>query len=1536
MTDLEIFHNAPENLSTEELSDYLDQACGDDAPLRTKVESLFAMETKPKEEDFLSQIAVPGMGQSPLEASLQWEPPSVARLQEMLPQYKITGIAGRGGMGAVYRGRQVKLGRDVAIKILPETLKSEDDKLEFSKRFEQEARAMANLDHPAIVAVYDFGETEDGQLYFVMEFIDGMDIHQYLAFHGGTLEQAHAVAITAHVLDALDYAHAHGIIHRDIKPANVLLNNEGRVKIADFGLAKKLEGTGLNTPLDSMVGAVTMTNVAIGTPDFVAPESIDSDKITDHRADLYSVGVMLYQMLTGKIPRGNFKAPSKLRPELDPILDNVVERLLEPDPDDRYNNASEVRWALDPASTQPVPRIDPSLEDTARQVVVAPEVAVIPSDVAPTVAPQPKSRFSPVLIGSITAFLLLAIAGGGYLLWRSQQQETNPVLDLSNADLGRVEEPPPLPADETAPVSVPDAKPKEETAPVPAMTLTEIETPEEKPAPKTAPPLVAGLPEKDDPSPALAKAPPNKPDPSLAEMAEDEQPDTKPGKKKNPLATLPGLESRLKTYLKLRREAVDKLAKQYLRGVDNRLQRAANGGNLRLANAYRQEKQSIATLQEKLANPPSENLLATVEETVLLPPLNEKTPQGLAGLRKTWNTERQKIRKDLDGKLEQSLMALEADLTRRRDFEKANALLAWRESLALGKAKSPGEVQPKALSLTETSMGQRPHPELTAATKEEPFENTLGMKFVPVPDTEVLFCIHEVRQKDYAAFAGENPDVNPKWKNQKYDNCIIQDRAEEHPAAGIGYHDAIRFCAWLSEKEGKVYRLPADREWSYAAGVGKRERWRNDTTPMTVEPVEGVYPWGREWPPPQGVGNFSDLSRKKKLVSSPNSFLEDYDDGYPTTAPVMSFSPNEFGLFDLAGNVWEWVSEVIDAETGINRGLSYASSPDNETALSSRRARADVGRRYGGDGFRVVVQIAGVPEKQSVKLTSRPEPPAPIGEDAAIDKPLPFTPVPPPTKTTKDKSLATRNLPFKNSIGMRFVPVEDTDVLFCIHEVRYDDFAVFARETKAKSSQWKNQTLMNHKISERSGEHPVVSVNWDEAAAFCEWLSKKEGKRYRLPTDEEWSQAVGLGRLEKRKRNTTPSELHLAARDVYPWGEAWPPPAGSGNFSDLTTRDTLSHGALISQYRHWENFENYRDGYATTAPVMSFLPNEFGLYDLAGNVSEWVQDWWDEEKPFRVARGSNWARNGLTCFLSSNRAQAGPGYESKIGPKRRDLATGFRIVVERSDENASKAVNPANDPAGQPQPGKAAVPQPTIENSLGMKFVPMPETDVLFCIHETRRQDYAAYAAENPGISRNWENLTHAGYTLPDPVDLHPVQGMTRADAIAFCKWLSRKEEKTYRLPTDREWSIAVGLADHEPWEEGKFTPSVMPEIANVFPWGTEWPATRIVGNLSDRSRREKAPQAQGSTNYVEFDDGYPTTAPVMSFPPNAFGLYDLEGNVREIVSDFWNEQEKLTVTRGGSYGMGGLHNSLSARRNRAPAGRTWGVDGFRIVLEAD
>jgi serine/threonine protein kinase len=296
-------------------------------------------------EDQPTIRTAPPNGSRPV--SVGWQAPSVEEMQAMLPQYEVIDILGRGGMGAVYKARQKSLKRLVAIKILP--LGMADDEMKFVERFQNEAQTMAAMNHPAIVSVYDFGETANGLLYFIMEYVDGSDVHKLIQA-SGKLSGEYALAITAHVCDALSYAHKRGVIHRDIKPANILIDQEGHIKVADFGLAK------MDDP--SQTSGLTKTNMAMGTPDYVAPEVLVTGMVADHRADLYAVGVMLYQMLTGEVPRGMFKLPSQKGIGSDPRFDEIICKAMEQDREERYQSAMDVRHALDVILTTPQPKDD--------------------------------------------------------------------------------------------------------------------------------------------------------------------------------------------------------------------------------------------------------------------------------------------------------------------------------------------------------------------------------------------------------------------------------------------------------------------------------------------------------------------------------------------------------------------------------------------------------------------------------------------------------------------------------------------------------------------------------------------------------------------------------------------------------------------------------------------------------------------------------------------------------------------------------------------------------------------------------------------------------------------------------------------------------------------------------------------------------------------------------------------------------------------------------------------------------------------------
>jgi len=875
-------------------------------------------------------------------------------LQSLLPQYEITGLLGRGGMGAVYQGRQAKLNRAVAIKLLPEPFTKGEDEMNFAKRFEQEAQAMAGLDHPAIVSVFDFGETSEGQLYFVMEFIDGMDIHHYLHAHGGKLPQEQALSIVAHVLDALGYAHGQGIVHRDIKPANILLNREGRVKIADFGLAKKF-----GEHADASAPVLTMSNVAVGTPDFVAPEALDSDRTPDHRADLYAVGVMLYQMLTGKLPRGMFQSPSELDSEVDPRLDGIVEKAMAANPDYRYASASAMRSDLDVIFTQPLARVEAGDESA----LVAAAVPVTRSvrgkrsaSAGKREAAVPKKPRA-ALYGGIAA----AAAIGLLVLATPGRKEEEPsgtvILPMALAEEAVEPERAHVAADAEVPLAEDIGK----------MPMPQEEMSQEESGTGILP--VVSTEETSEPEPAPVAPAENIGETQTAEEVASATVDEEPSTKNEELLAIPGLQARLAAYLAARREQVADLASRYERGLDSRLNQAADAGDLLLARAFREEKTQVSELRQSLLAEPRD-LLAVVAESATLPELPEDGPEDLVALRETWEGERRRIREDIDGKLVQSLQALEAELTRNREFEQAEAVMVYRESLgadlggapertAVSAAPAQGVARPMALRVRLGTEGSTDNP--LPASKEQPFENSLGMKFVPVPGTDVLFCIHETRWRDYEAYAREVEGVAPFWRNQTHDGFVIEDRPEEHPVVNVSWEDAQAFCAWLSKKEGRSYRLPTDREWSVAVGLGRLERPRPSDTPESLSgKVANEYPWGREWPPPEGAGNYKDEARKAHAQRNETGFLDGYDDGFSTTAPVMSFEANEFGIYDLGGNVWEWVEDSLGPsnERRILRGGCWYDYVRGNL-LSSRRHDGPPGHRGGGRGFRVVLVSPG-------------------------------------------------------------------------------------------------------------------------------------------------------------------------------------------------------------------------------------------------------------------------------------------------------------------------------------------------------------------------------------------------------------------------------------------------------------------------------------------------------------------------------------------------------------------------------------------------
>lgn len=261
-------------------------------------------------------------------------PPTVEEVARHFPELEILELIGAGGMGVVYKARQPKLDRLVALKVLSHDLAAAPA---FEERFNREARVLARLSHPNIVAIFDTG-TAGPHAYFMMEYVDGVNLRQ--AMHTGGFTPSEALALVQDICAALKFSHEEGILHRDIKPENVLIDSRGQVKIADFGIAKLVGQDETNDV------TLTMQGAALGSPHYMAPEQFETPGDVDQRADIYSLGVVLYEMLTGELPLGRFALPSE-KAAMDARIDAIVLRTLAKERDARFQTAGEVRTEVE-------------------------------------------------------------------------------------------------------------------------------------------------------------------------------------------------------------------------------------------------------------------------------------------------------------------------------------------------------------------------------------------------------------------------------------------------------------------------------------------------------------------------------------------------------------------------------------------------------------------------------------------------------------------------------------------------------------------------------------------------------------------------------------------------------------------------------------------------------------------------------------------------------------------------------------------------------------------------------------------------------------------------------------------------------------------------------------------------------------------------------------------------------------------------------------------------------------------------------------
>lgn len=354
----------------------------------------------------------------------QFKAPTTEELQQLLPAYDVLSFIAKGGMGAVYKAHQKSLERNVAIKILPREFGEDHD---FRRRFEDEAKAMAKLNHPNLISVYDFGEV-DHMLYIVMEFVDGKSFHE--SFHGRAIAEKEVAHLVAGICEGLAHAHEAGILHRDIKPANILLDSKNRPKIGDFGLARLTEET-------------EGEGIIYGTPDYIAPEVIKNPGAVDTRSDVFSTGVILYELLTGKLPEKRYIPASQIE-DVDPRFDKIVRRATHPSPMLRFADgeamASDLKTLQDALDNQvtgivtappagmatPITGTTPPPAHAAGPQNQPPISEASPPEAAPAAAPEVQVNIGTnwsLLRNLVIIVLLLAAIFGMYRAYQWQKEE---------------------------------------------------------------------------------------------------------------------------------------------------------------------------------------------------------------------------------------------------------------------------------------------------------------------------------------------------------------------------------------------------------------------------------------------------------------------------------------------------------------------------------------------------------------------------------------------------------------------------------------------------------------------------------------------------------------------------------------------------------------------------------------------------------------------------------------------------------------------------------------------------------------------------------------------------------------------------------------------------------------------------------------------------------------------------------------------------------------------------------------------------------
>lgn len=1462
-------------------------------------------------------------------------------LGKSLGDYELIEEVARGGMGVVYKARQTKLNRTVALKmILAGDLAGSDE----IRRFETEAEAAANLQHSGIVPIYEVGE-DNGRHFFSMEFVDGSTLGDLVK--EGPLSSRHAASLVARIADGIAYAHSNGVVHRDLKPGNVLIDGAGEPRITDFGLAKR-------TDVDS---SLTGTGQVLGTPSYMAPEqaSANADEVGP-LADVYSMGAILYCLLTGRPPfqadnvldtvlaviHQEPVAPRQLNPTINRDLETICLKCLEKSPARRYASARQFaddleRWLTDrPIIARPRTLIHrASLFAKRNRALVGGAAVILMTLISATAvsttlyyqarmsqkATEAELAASEKLADFLTRDLL---AAADPTIAQGRQVSINEVLTNAEATLvgsftdrplveGRIRN-----ALAQTYLSLAENDKAKKHAELALEMLTEELGPA---APQT---LVAET--------TLARAYAkhsehyDEAERMFTELivrssrVQGEQAcDTL--RLRYELASLiadrrdwAAVQSECRTILKAQQEklgATDPDTLDTLLLLVEALRRLESADAAQRAEARKLlvEGHSLATKTLGEAHPTS---LVFAYELAVQHYLDNRYEQALEKLAKTVQLSEVTLGEDHPRVLRMiNMQATMLDsIALHEDAAAEYAKLLERSRRHYGRDENPW-LAPALNDLAKTYSDRRM------------FSKAIELYREAFDEEE-----RQDRESSLVALRARRGMAFNLAMMHRVDEAIeileeLLEAKEAFQADPVGY-------AFLQGDLGSALR---DR---YLLGKGRREdldralKLQREGLRVAIRELGEfatnviILRQQRLGPTLQVMGRYQEAEEQYRL-SLAASLKRDSRIGnahYTTAQCVRDLAQvmATQGRREEARREVERVRKILEAETPEPR--------DNATPM---RILTDTLRELelepkdeSSPGLIADQQLLTIPftatraKDEQSKWAAQNEKVDPLTTSIGLRLRL----IPP--GQYQFVRAATGNTPESEPMRIRF----PTGFFVGESEVTVGQFRQFVEATGHVTDAERDGGSRGFDAVERKAvilpdvtwrapgyaqqdDHPVVCVSWDDANAFCRWLTKEEGRRFDLPTEAQWEWA---GRAGTKADWFFPEDL-------------------SDNADFVVCKD---------------------NGHRTTAKVTSKRPNAWGLYGVLGNVHEWTAD--DSESydspaltdPFgelshskRVRRGGDYTRTIDMCKVTTrvfwNRSHSTP-------------RLGFRVVAPiRSDEaNAEQdAALLAAQEAQQSFSEQRGI-RVDHENSLGMRFKLIPSGSVLigssegergrnddetsfravisrpFYLGETEitvgqfRQfaeavKFSSTSAHAGGAAlRNGKQTQGLGWHDPGypQTESHPVVMVRRHDAEAFCSWLSRQEGKRYRLPTEAEWEHACRA--------------------------TTTTARYFAGN---ELIEEHAFQSFAANKFPQA---------VRQLKPNPWGLYDMYGNVSEWCSDWYGEYPHgkasdpqgpsagdKAVHRGGSWNDNATRFRSAARQYMHPAAHVDSI-GFRVLLEID